>query len=198
MPSDADTVAVTVGHLALYGHHLIEPERQIRAVRTLDGKLVDKRRCIPCDLGVARPKEIDDDVDFGPVIAGGDGAHELEAPQIVPLTVALLLKGFDKTNVLTAAQGSWIEVEVHVCGSDVPHLGFAQQKPGNGAADDRKLAFEAAEDLADLDEYRLDRRRRPVILVAGGLGLPHNHGKHFAAKWSAASRSRSVPFHRSR
>ena len=44
----------------------------------------------------------------------------------------------------------------------------------------------------------LTARCRPVIVVAGGLGLPHNHGKHFAAKWSAASRSRSLPFHRSR
>ena len=28
--------------------------------------------------------------------------------------------------------------------------------------------------------------------------FPHNHGKRFAAIWSAASRSRSLPFHRSR
>ena len=31
------------------------------------------------------------------------------------------------------------------------HVGLAQQQPGNGTADNRELAFEAAEDLADLD-----------------------------------------------
>ena len=108
------------------------------------------------------------------------------------------MEGFDEPGVFTVAQGGRVEAEVHVCGADVLHLGFAQQQPGNGAADDRKLAFEAAEDLADLDEYRLDRGGRPVVVVAGGLGLPHNHGRHFAAKWSAASRARSLPFHRSR
>ena len=135
--------------MTLDGHHLIELERQIGAVRTLDGKLADKRRCIPCDLGVARHQEIDDDVDVGPVVAGGDSAHELEAPQIVPLKVAMLLEGFDEPGVFAVAEGGRIEAEVHVCGADVLHLGFAQQQPGHGAADDRKLAFEAAEDLAD-------------------------------------------------
>ena len=66
--------------MALDGHHLIRPERQIHAVRTLNGKLADKRRCIPRDLGVAWHQEIDDDVDVGPTIIGWDGAHELKAP----------------------------------------------------------------------------------------------------------------------
>ena len=134
----------------------------------------------------------------GPSSPAGYGAHELEAPQIFPLKVAVFLESFDEPGVFAVVQGGRVEAEVHVCGADVRHLGFAQQQPGNRAADDRKLAFEAAEDLADLDEYGLDRRCRPVIVVAGGLGLPHNHGKHFAAKWPAASRSRSLPLHRSR
>lgn len=94
----------------------------------------------------------------------------------------MFLEGFDEPGVFSVAQGGRIEAEVHVCGADVLHLGFAQQQPGNGATDDRKLAFEAAEDLADLDEHRPDHRCRPVIIVVGGLGLPHNHGKHVAAK----------------
>ena len=86
------------------------------------------------------------------------------------MKVAVFLEGFDEPGVFTVAQGGRIETQVHVCGADMLHLGFAQQQPGNGAADDRKLAFEAAEDLADLDEYRLDGRCRPVVVVAGGLG----------------------------
>ena len=134
----------------------------------------------------------------GPVVPGRDSAHELKAPQIFPLKVAVFLQGFDKPNVFTVSQGGRIEAEIDVSSTDMGHVGFAQQQPGNGAADDRKLAFEATEDLADLDEYGLDRCCRPVIVVTGGLGFPHNHGKHFAAIWSAASRSRSLPFHRSR
>ncbi len=176
----------------------MEPERQIRAVRTLDGKPADKRRSIPCDLGVARHQEVDDDVDVWPVVPGGDSAHELEAPQIVPPEIAVFLEGFDEPGVFAVTQAGRMEAEVHVCGADVLHLGFAQQQPGNGAADYRKLPLEAAEYLTDLDECRLDRRCGSVVTVAGGMGLPHNHGKHFAAKWSAASRSRSLSFHRSR
>ena len=33
----------------------------------------------------------------------------------------------------------------------------------------------------DLDQHRLDRRCRPVIVVTGGLSFSHNHGKHFEA-----------------
>ncbi len=45
-----------------------------------------------------------------------------------------------------------------------------------------KLGVEVAEGPADLDECELDRRCLPVIVVAGGPGLPHNQGKHVAAK----------------
>ena len=183
---------------AVDGDHLIEPERQIRAVRTLNGKLADKRRCISCDLGVAWHQEIDDDIYVGPVVPSGDDAHELKAPQIVPLMVVVFLEGFDKLNVFAVAQCGRIEAEVDVSGADMEHVGVAQQQPGNGAADDRKFAFEATEDLADLDEYGLNRCCCPVIVVTGGLGFPYNHEKHFAAICSAASRSRSLPFHRSR
>lgn len=89
------------------------------------------------------------------------------------------------------------EVDDHIDVA-VGHVGFAQQQPGNSAADDRKLALEAAEDLADLDQHGLDCRRRPVTVIASGLGLCHSHGKHFEARCSAASRSRSLPSQRSR
>ena len=97
-----------VGHMAFDGDHLIEPERQIRAVRALNGKLADQRRRIFRDLGVSWHHEVDDDVDVGPVVPGRDSAHELKAPQIFPLKVAVFLQGFDKPNVFTVSQGGRI------------------------------------------------------------------------------------------
>ena len=100
--------------MALDCHNLTEPEHQIRAVCTKDGKLADERRYVPCDLGVARHQEFDDDVDIGPAVLGGSSAHELEAPQIVPLKVAVLLEGFDEPGVFADAQG---ETQVRVRGA---------------------------------------------------------------------------------
>ena len=41
-------------------------------------------------------------------------------------------------------------------------------------------------------------KRTLVELVAGVLRFRHSHGKHFEARCSAASRSRSLPSQRSR
>ena len=78
------------------------------------------------------------------------------------------------------------------------HIGFAQQQPGNGATDHGELALVASEDLADLNQHRSDRGRGAVVVVGGELRLYFSHGKNSPARCSAASRSRSLPFQRSR
>ena len=68
---------------------------------------------------------------------------------------------------ITKQESGRVKIEVHIAGADMGHVSFAQQKPRNGAADNRKLAFEAPEYLTDLDEHRFDRCCRPVVVVTG-------------------------------
>ena len=156
-------------------------ERQVGAVGTLDRKLADEWRRVLHNLGVPRHEEVDDDVDVGAVILGGHRANELEGPQAVPLMVAMFLKGIDKSDVLAVAQRGRVKVEVDISRADMRHVSVAQQQPGNGAADNRKLALEAAEYLTDLDEHGSDRCCRPIVVVNRGLRFSHSHGKHFDA-----------------
>ena len=88
--------------------------------------------------------------------------------------------------------------EIDIGGADVRHFRLAQQEPRHGATDDGELALEAAEDLADLDQDALDCGGGPVVVVVRGPGFYGIHGSASLAKWSAASRSRSLPHHRSR
>ena len=104
-------------------------------------------------VSVTRHQEVDDDVDVGTAILGRNGAYQLEAAQTDSLIVALCHQGFDESSVLSVAQRGRVETQVHVHGSAVGHVGLAQQQPGNGTADDRKLALEATEDLTDLDQH---------------------------------------------
>ena len=78
------------------------------------------------NLCVARHQEVHYDIDVGPVISGRYGASKLEAPQVVPLMVAVFLKGFDKSYIFAVAQGRRVETEVHVSGSGMRHVSFAQ------------------------------------------------------------------------
>ena len=114
---------------------------------TLDGELADERRSVPHDLRVPGHREINDNVDVGPTVPCGYGAHQPNASKVVPLLVAILLEGFDRSYVLAIAQLRRIENKVHVSGSDMGHVGFAEQQPGYHAADDPEFAVEAGENL---------------------------------------------------
>ena len=186
------------GHIAVDGDKLIEPQGKVGAVGALHSEVGHERRRVPCDRDVARHQEIDDDIDIGSFVASGHGAHKLKAAQMLPLVVALLQKRLDKLHVLAIPQGFRIQTQIHVQGSDMRHVGLAQQQPGNGATDHGELALVASEDLADLDQHRFDRGRRAVVVVGGELRLYFSHGKNSPARCSAASRSRSLPFQRSR
>ena len=146
----------------------------------------------------ARHQEVDDDIDVGSFVASGHGAHKLKAAQMLPLVVALLQERLDKLRVLAVPQGFRVQTEIHVQGSDMWHIGFAQQQPGNGATDHGELALVASEDLTDLDQHRFDGDRGAVVVVGGVLRLYFSHGKNTPARCSAASRSRSLPLQRSR
>ena len=78
------------------------------------------------------------------------------------------------------------------------HIGRAEQQPGNGATDHGEFALVATEDLSDLDQHRFDGDRGAVVVVGGVLRLYFSHGKNSPARCAAASRSRSLPFQRSR
>ena len=154
-----NAVAPAVGHIAVDGDELIEPQGKIGAVGALHGEVGPERRRVPCDRGVARHQEIDDDIDVGSAVARRHGAHKLKAGQMLPLVVALLQERLDKLRVLAIAQGFRIQTQIHVQGSDMWHIGFAQQQPGNGATDHGELALVASEDLTDLDQHRSDHDR---------------------------------------
>ena len=176
----------------------MEPQGKVGAVGALHGEVGHERRRVLRDRGVARYQEVDDDIDVGSVVASGHGAHELKAAQVLSLAVALSQEQLDKLRVLTITQRFRIQTQVHVQGSDMRHIGFAQQQPGNGATGHGELALVASEDLAYLDQHRLDGDRDTVVIAGSVLRLYFSHGKNSPARCSAASRSRSLPFHRSR
>ena len=195
---DLDAAAPAVGHVAIDGDELIEPQGEVGSVGALHGEIGDDRRGVPCDGGVARHQEVHDDIDVCSPVASRHSAHKLKAAQSLPLVVSLFQKRLDKLSVLAIPQGFRIQAQVHVQGSDVWHIGFAQQEPGNSATDHGKLAAVAPEELADLDQYRSGSDRRAVGVFGGELRLYFSHWKNSPAKCSAASRSRSLPFQRSR
>ena len=63
----------------------------------------------------------------------------------------MFLQDFHKSYIFAVAQGGRVETEVDIDGSTVGHVRGVQQQPGNCAANNRKLAIETAENLADLD-----------------------------------------------
>ena len=190
--------AAAVRHAAVDGDHLVEIQRQLGSVGALDGEVADQGRIVFRDHGVPGHQEVDDDVDRRPAVARPNRAGELESAQVGPLPIALTLEQLDKPRVLAVAEGFGMQRQIDIGGADVRHFGLAQEQPGDGAADDGELALEAAEDLADLDEDALDRRCGAVIVVIGGPGFYSIHGSASLARRSAASRSRSLPHHRSR
>lgn len=101
---------------------------------------------------------------------------------------------------MQALRSRWdsMQGQIHVCRADVSHFCFTEQQPGHGTAYDGELAVEAAEDLAEFDQDALYGRGGSVVVVVGGLGFYSIHGSTSFARWSAASRSRSLPHHRSR
>ena len=195
---NGDEVAAAVRHAAVDGDHLVEIQRQLGSVGALDGKVADQGRVVFRDHGVPGHQEVDDDVDGRPAVARLNRAGELESAQVGSLPIALTPEQLDKPRVLAVAEGFGMQRQIDIGGADVRHFRFAQEQPGYGAADDRELALEAAEDLADLDEDALDRRCGAIIVVIGGPGFYSIHGSASLARWSAASRSRSLPHHRSR
>ena len=179
---DANRVPSTIGHIAFDENVLMELERQVGTVGALDGELGDERGRVSCDVRVARHQEVDDDIDLRSVVPRGHGSHELEAPEVASLAVAVFAERVDKIHVFAVAQGGGIETEVYVGGADVRHVGFGEQQPGHGAADDGEFASEAAQDLADLNQHGLDGPRRTIIVVTGESGFSHSHGRHLEAK----------------
>ena len=195
---ETNQVRAASRHGAFDGDYPVELDRQFAAVGTLGGEIADERRRVFRNLRVARHQEVDHDVGVGPVVSRGYGANELEAAEIVALSVAMSQEGFDKSNVFVVGEGGRVENEVHIDCADMGHVSLIEEQPGDGAADNRELASEAAEDLPDLDQHGLGRRGGPIGVVGGGLRFSQSHGKHLAARWSADSRSRSLPFQRSR
>ena len=114
------------------------------------------------------------------------------------LMVTLLQERFDKLRIFAITQGFRIDTEIYVQGPDMRHFGFAQQQPGNGATDHGEFTLVASEDLANLDQYRFDRRCGAVVVIGGESRVYFGHWKTSPARCSAASRSRSLPFQRSR
>ena len=117
---------------------------------------------------------------------------------MLSLVVALLQERLDKLRIFAIGQSFRIEAEIHVQGPDMRHIGFAQQQPGNGATDHSEFALVTPEDLADLDQYRFDGGCGAVVVGGGEFRVYFNHWKNSPARCSAASRSRSLPFQRSR
>ena len=195
---DLNAVASTVGHVAVDGDELIEPQGEIRAVGALNREVGHERRSILRDRGVARHQEVDEDVDVGTAVAGGYGAHKLKGAPVLALAVTLPQEGVDKLRIFAVAQGLGIETEIHVQGSDMRHVRFVQQQPGDGATDHNELAPVAAEDLPDFDQHRPGGDRDAVVVIGGASRVYFSHGKNSPARCSAASRSRSLPVQRSR
>ena len=193
-----NAVASAVGHVAVDGDELKDTQGKVGAVGALHGKVGHERRRVPWDRNVTWHQEVDNDIDVISAVASGHGAYELKAGQMLPLVVALLQERLDKLRILSISQGFRIQTQIYVQGSDMWHIGFAQQQPGIGTIDHGELALVASEDLTDLDQHRLDGDRGAVVIVGGVLRLCFSHGKNSPAKCSAASRSRSLPFQRSR
>ena len=111
------------------------PQGQFRAVSALNREIGDQGRHVLGDRRVPRHQKIDDHIDIGTAVAGGDGTHELKAATVLPLAVTLPQEGIHEPRVVAVAQGLRIQGEIHVQGSDMRHVGTGQQQPGNGAAD---------------------------------------------------------------
>ncbi len=137
---DTHPIPASIRHVSIDRDHLVESERQVGAASTLDGELADERRSVPRDLRVPGHQAINDNVDVGPTVPCGHGAHQLKASKVVPPSVAILLEGFDKPYVFTIAQLRRIEDKVHVPGSELGHVGFAEEQSGYHAAADRGFA----------------------------------------------------------
>ena len=176
----------------------MEPQGEVRAVRTLHREVGDQRGRILRDGDVLRSEEVDDDVDIGTAVAGGHGAYELKAPQTLPLSVALLQERFDELRIFAIAQRLRVQGKIDIQSADVRHVRLVEQQPGDGAADDGKLSPVVPQDLPDLHQNRSDGNRRAVVVVGGAARVYLSHGKHSPARCSAASRSRSRPVQRSR
>jgi hypothetical protein len=175
-------------------------QRQIGSIGTLDGEIFDQRRLVLHNLGISRYEEVHNDINRVAPVRGRNLTDELKPAKVPSLTIIMLHQRFDQARILAIAQSFGIETQVHVESADVRHLFVVQKQPRDSAADDRKLALKAAENLADFQQDRFHRSRRAVIVVIRGLGLRSQlcRPNLVRRKCSAASAPRSPLTERSR
>jgi hypothetical protein len=94
------------------------------------------------DFRLTRHEKIDDDVDRVAVV-NRKLTVQLKAPQTFPLFIAVIYQEGDQAGVLSVSKCFCVQPEINVEGANMRHVLIVQQQPGNGAADDGELPFEA-------------------------------------------------------
>ena len=90
----------------------MEAQRKVGAACPLYGEVVDQRRNVLHDLGMARHQEIDNHVSRPATVRCRRLTHELEAPKLGALVIAMFHQRVDERCVFTVPERLRVEPKI--------------------------------------------------------------------------------------
>jgi hypothetical protein len=101
---------------------LVEAQRKVGAACSLYGEVAHQRRNVLNDLGMARHQEIDDHVDRRATVRCRHLTHELEAPKLRALVIAMFHQRIDERRVFTVPERLRVEPKIDIDRANMRHV----------------------------------------------------------------------------